>query len=198
MIGVSGKYPLVLVISFSVTFSMQVFSASADILDINEIDNADVSAMFNDTEVFNTISMGIALSIAMCDGSEICDPTVNEDEIEQLIEALDSRIGSIVTRQQNSEEELTPVITAYVDAKEKYTDYLQMLSKISRVEPAQDEFTEEEAPFFGGDTLNEDDYAIFADAEEDIEDDVDLDEVEADMEDDADLYKVEEEIIKDE
>ena len=183
MINVLRKYLLILMMPFSIAISVQVFSASTDVLDINEINNADISTLLDDTKVFNTIGMGIALSIALCDVSEICDPTVNEDEIGQLIEALDRRIEGVVTRQQNSEEELTPVITAYVDTKEKYTDYLQRLSKIARSEPTQDEFTEEEDLFSDEDALTEDEYSVFADADEDIEDDIDLDEVEEVIED---------------
>lgn len=183
MINVLRKYSLILMMPFSITISMQVFSASTDVLDINEITNADISTLLDDTKVFNTIGLGIALSIAMCDGSEICDPTVNEDEIGQLIKALDRRIEGVVTRQQNSEAELTPVITAYVDTKEKYADYLQMLSKIAKPETTQDEFIEEEDPFFDEDVLTEDEYSAFADADEDIEDDIDLDEVEEVIED---------------
>lgn len=113
--------------------SMPVLSASNDVLDINEINNADISILLDDTKVFNTIGMGIALSIALCEGKDVCDPTVDENEISQLIDALDQRIEGVVSRQQNNEEGLTNIITAYVDTKEKYTDYMDRLSKSPEV-----------------------------------------------------------------
>ena len=163
-----------------IIFSNPALAAQADVLDINEISDADITTLLEDTKVFNTIGMGIALSIAECAGKDICEPTVDEDEIGQLIEALDQRIEGVVTRQQNSEEELTNVITAYADTKEKYTDYLQRLGKIVRPEIPQEEFAEEDL-FSSEGALTEDEYSAFDDFEEDLEDDADLDEVEDDF-----------------
>ncbi len=157
-----------------------VLAAQSDVLDINQISNADITTLLEDTKVFNTIGMGIALSIAECTGKDTCEPTVDEDEIGQLIEALDRRIEGVVSRQQDSEEELTPVITAYVDTKEKYADYLERLSKIARPEVVQEEFVEEDL-FTNEDALTEDEYSAFDDFEEDLEDDEDLDELEDDF-----------------
>ena len=161
----------------AITLSVPVLAAPSDVLDINEINDADITTLLEDTKVFNTISMGIALSIAECTGKDICEPTVDEGEIGQLIEALDQRIEGVVSRQQNNEEELTPIITAYVDTKEKYSDYLQKLSKIARPEIPQEEFVEEDL-FSNEDALTEDEYSAFDDFEEDLEDDEGLDELE--------------------
>jgi hypothetical protein len=163
----------------AIIFTGPVFAAQSDVLDINEIGNADISTLLEDTKTFNTIGMGIALSIAECHGKDICEPNVDEDEIGQLIETLDQRIEGVVSRQQNNEEELTPVITAYVDTKEKYADYLAKLSEISKPEPEvpQEEFVEEDI-FTDEDALTEDEYSAFDDFEEDLEDDEDLDEFE--------------------
>jgi len=149
-----------------------VIAAQSDVLDIDEIASADISLLLEDTQVFNTIGMGIALSIAECDGKDICDPTADEGEIEQLIEALDQRIEGVVSRQHDSEEELTPVITAYVDTKEKYADYLERLGKIAKPELSQEEFIEEDL-FTNEDALTEDEYSAFDDVEEDLEDEYD-------------------------
>lgn len=157
--------------------SSPVLAAQPDVLDINEVANADITTLLEDTKVFDTIGMGIALSIAECDGKDICEPTVDEGEIGQLIEALDRRIEDVVSRQQNSEEELSPVITAYVDTKVKYTDYLERLSKIARPGLAPEEFVEEDL-FTDEDALTEDEYSAFDDFEEGLEDDEALDELE--------------------
>lgn len=175
MIKVLKKYSLILMMPFSIMVSMPVLSASTDVLDINEITNADMSTLLDDTKVFNTIGMGIALSIALCDGKEICDPTVDENEIGQLIETLDKRIEGVVTRQQNSEEELTNIITAYVDTKEKYTDYMDRLSKITK-SPVIEEDLGDEDIFADDEAMTEDEYSAFSDLEDDLEDDEDLSE----------------------
>ena len=161
----------------AIIFSNPVLAAQPDVLDINKISDADITTLLEDTKVFDTIGMGIALSIAECAGKDICDPTVDEGEIGQLIEALDRRIEGVVSRQQDSEEELTPVITAYVDTKEKYADYLERLSKITRPEIPQEEFVEEDI-FADEDAMTEDEYSAFDDFEEDLEDDEGLDELE--------------------
>ena len=161
----------------ALAYSVPVLSVSTDVLDIDEISSSDINTLVEDTRVFNTIGLGIALSIAQCEGRDICDATVDENEIVQLIETLDRRIEGVVTRQQNSDEELTPVITAYVDTKEKYSDYLQRLSKIARPEIPQEEFAEEDL-FSSEDALTEDEYSALDDFEEDLEDDEELEELE--------------------
>ena len=174
---------------FSIMVSMPVLSASIDVLDVNEVSSADITTLLDDTKVFNTIGMGIALSIALCDGKDVCDPTVNENEIGQLIEALDKRIEGVVTRQQNSEEELTNIITAYVDTKEKYTDYMDRLSKITKSPVLVEEEFPDEDIFADEDAMTEDEYSAFDDSDEaleddeDLEDDVDIEEIEDNTED---------------
>jgi len=175
----------------TIMLSSPALAAQSDVLDINEINNADITTLLEDTKVFNTIGMGIALSIAECTGKDICEPTVDEGEIGQLIEALDRRIEGVVSRQQDSEEELTPVITAYVDTKEKYEDYLERLGKIARPELSQEEFVEEDL-FTDEDALTEDEYSAFDDFEEDLEDDEELEELEEvdQVEDEADSENI--------
>ena len=163
---------------FSVMVSMPVLSASTDVLDINEVINADITTLLDDAKMFDTIGMGIALSIALCDGKIGCEPTVNESEISQLIEALEKRIEGVVSRQENSEEDLTNIITAYVDTKEKYNDYLGMLSKmttISEPELPQDVITDEDI-FADEEVITEDDFSAFDDSVEDLVDDESLEE----------------------
>ena len=174
------KYLCIITIQLAIVYSVPVLSAAVDVLNTDEITNADINTLVEDTKVFNIIGMGIALSIAQCDGKDICDPTVDENEIGQLIEALDRRIEGVAARQQDSEEDLSNIITAYVDTKENYTDYIERLNQITRspvIEPAEDEFAEEDL-FTSEDALTEDEYSAFDDFEEDLEDDEGLDELE--------------------
>ena len=163
---------------FVITYSMPVLSVSTDVLDINEVTEADITTLLDDAKMFDTIGMSIALSIALCEGKVGCDPTVNEDEIGQLIEALDKRIEGVVTRQQNSEEDLTSIITAYVDTKEKYADYMDRLSKLTKSpepEIAQEELAQEELAdediFADEEAMIEDDDSAFSDFDDSLEDD---------------------------
>ncbi len=176
------KYLCIITMQLAIVTSVPVLSAAIDVLDKDKITNADINTLVEDTKVFNIIGMGIALSIAQCDGKDICDPTVDENEIGQLIEALDSRIESVVSRQQDSEEDLNNIIIAYVDTKEKYTDYMERLSKITRspvIEPAEDEFAEEDI-FADEDAMTEDEYSAFSDFDDSLADDEDLEEFEDD------------------
>lgn len=138
--------------------------AQSEILDITELNDADATTLLEDTKKFHSIGIGIAFSIAECSGKEICEPRVVEDEIGRLIEVLDKRIEDVSFRQENSGEELTTVITAYVDIKDKYTDYLERLNKIVKYALPQESFIEQDA-------LVEDEFNIF----DDVEDELDLD-----------------------
>ncbi|MCH8977160.1 MAG: hypothetical protein IH909_06000 [Proteobacteria bacterium] len=176
------KYLCIITMQLAIAYSVPVLSAAIDVLDKDKITNADINTLVEDTKVFNIIGMGIALSIAQCDGKDICDPTVDENEIGQLIEALDRRIEGVVSRQQDSEEDLSNIITAYVDTKENYTDYIERLNQITRspiIEPAEDEFAEEDI-FADEEAMTDDEYSAFDDFDESLEDDEDLEEFEED------------------
>ena len=176
------KYLCIITIQLAIVYSVPVLSAAVDVLNTDEITNADINTLVEDTKVFNIIGMGIALSIAQCDGKDICDPTVDENEIGQLIEALDRRIEGVVSRQQDSEEDLSNIITAYVDTKENYTDYIERLNQITRspvIEPAEDEFAEEDI-FADEEAMIEDEYSAFDDFDDSLEDDEDFEEFEED------------------
>ncbi len=176
------KYLCIITIQLAIVYSVPVLSAAIDVLNTDEVTNADINTLVEDTKVFNIIGMGIALSIAQCDGKDICDPTVDENEIGQLIEALDRRIEGVVSRQQDSEEDLSSIITAYVDTKENYTDYIERLNQITRspvIEPAEDEFAEEDI-FADEEAMTEDEYGAFDDFDDSLEDDEALDEFEED------------------
>ena len=132
----------------------------ARILTSEEVKQADTQALLVETGVFKSIGMGIALSLANCEGVEECNPSVDQEELKQLLEALDNRIShlqGIVESEEISEEELNQILTAYVDEREKYLNYLDQLGTIS---PVEDAIAEE-------DTLNAD---IFSDVDEEVED----------------------------
>jgi hypothetical protein len=57
----------------------------AVILNEDEAKNADLSVLQDEIVVFQSISMGITLSIAYCEQSDACSLPMEEKEIEQLI-----------------------------------------------------------------------------------------------------------------
>ncbi len=108
-------------------------NVAAAILDKDEAANADLTLLQNETALFQSIGMGIALSIAQCEGVELCSLTVEEKEIQELIKALDERIDSLVLRQEEVEDPVSfdKVLTAYVNERDSYASHLEKLKSIT-------------------------------------------------------------------
>ena len=121
------------------------FAVIGGIMNAEEAGQADTAALTTEAGVFKSIGMGIVLSIAQCEGYEGCTPAVNAGEIDQLIKALDDRINGLVVRQQENEEDLNEVLTAYVNERENYLRYKDELGAITGEIGAEEEITEEEA-----------------------------------------------------
>lgn len=159
-----------------------------EILPDDIAESADISVLEAEANVFNTIKKGVALSLAMCEGVEQCSPTVNRAELEQIISTLDTRIGNLGQRyEQSGETALEGVLVAYADARDSYTQYLEKLGTIVVEEP------EEPANLFGSDFFGgagsatdvNREFAIFNDIDEELQDDEDLDEEEIPAEPEA-------------
>jgi len=120
-------------ITYLLTILVSV-NVSAAILDKDEADKADLNLLQDETVVFQSIGMGIALSIAQCDGVDLCSLTVEEGEIQELINTLDARIEGLVLKQEEAEDPVgfDKVLTAYIDQRENYTTHLEKLKKITR------------------------------------------------------------------
>ncbi len=161
----------------------------AVILNNEEVEQADLASLQNETKVFQSIGMGIALSLAQCEGVDLCSLTVEESEIRELLNTLESRIGTLVLKQEEADDPagLNDVLTAYMDERDSYTAHLEKLQSISSSldeEPdLLDEPVNEEDNFPVESAKNEEvlDYSSELDAFEDdvLEDD--------ELEDDEDL-----------
>lgn len=118
---------------------------SAAILDKSEAAEADISLLQDETIVFQSIGMGIALSIAQCEGIDLCSLTVEESEIQELINALDTRINSLILRQEEAEDQegLDKVLTAYVNERDNYSAHLEKLKSISSTFDDESELLDE-------------------------------------------------------
>ena len=156
------------------------------ILNDSDVSQADVAALSAEADAFKFIGMGIALSIAQCEGQADCVPNVDQGELQQLLQALDNHISGIIQRQQESEEDLNTILTAYVNERENYVRYLDKLGSLDQGPgdemPAEEVFAEEEivveeAAAADVADQEEEDLSVFEDAEEDfsIFEDVDED-----------------------
>jgi hypothetical protein len=118
------SYFLILLVSFNL---------SAAILDKTEADEADLNLLQDEAVLFKSIGMGIALSIAQCEGVDLCTLTVEESEIQTLINTLEQRIDSLVLKQEEAEDPigLDKVLTAYITERENYAAHLEKLKGIT-------------------------------------------------------------------
>jgi len=122
-----------------------VFAATGRILEGIEAEQADKKALVAEANIFKSIGMGIALSLAQCEGQDQCQ-VIDADEIEQLLGALDIRINNLILRQGGGEGEYTEVLTVYIDQREKYLKYQDKLEEIIGTEAAVDETAQDAAP----------------------------------------------------
>ena len=120
---------------YSIVFAIVIYSSNiaAAILDSKEAEQADLNMLQNETIVFQSIGMGIALSIAQCEGVDLCSLTADEGEIKELINALDKRIESLTLKQEEAEDpvEFDKVLTAYINQRDNYSNQLEKLKSIT-------------------------------------------------------------------
>lgn len=116
-------------------FIISIYGANlfAAILDKNEAEKADINLLKDETTVFQSIGMSIALSLAQCEGVDLCSLTVDEDEIKELINVLDDRINSLQLKQEQAEDpvEFDKVLTAYINERDNYASHLEKLKSLS-------------------------------------------------------------------
>ena len=146
-----------------------VFAATGRILEGIEAEQADKAALVAEANIFKSIGMGIALSLAQCEGQDQCQ-VIDADEIEQLLNTLDERIDNLILRQGGGEGEYTEVLTAYIDQREKYLKYQDKLEEIVGIPEAADNIVQDdksETEVFGADDQQGGvDLSIFEDVDE--------------------------------
>ncbi len=175
-----------------ITFLIVILTSTnmyAAILDKDEVDKADLTILQNETVLFQSIGMGIALSIAQCDGVDLCSLTVEESEIQELIKTLDQRIDSLILKQEEAEDPVTfdKILTAYINERESYGSHLEKLKGMTSTLDVNTDLLDEselddEASDFPVDSArNEEllDYLNDLDAfeDEELEDDEDLEDL---------------------
>ena len=85
------------------------------ILDKDEARQADLSTLQEEISLFQSISLGISLSLAHCDNNENCSLPMEEKEIQQLLDTIESRIDSLAKRQTEIDDIIgfNKVLSAY-------------------------------------------------------------------------------------
>jgi len=170
------QHLLIFLFCLGLTLGSQIVSAR--ILSEQEANQANNAALNAEAEVFDRIGMGIALSIARCRNQAGCEPSVNDGELEQLIQTLDSRISTLVTRQEESEEDYGDILDEYVNQREEYLQYQDDLNNLTAGLTEDSESLEEEDSF--AEDVSEEpatpakeegkaDFSIFEDADEDLQ-----------------------------
>ena len=124
-------------------------NVSAVILTNEEVEQADLSLLVDETKVFQSIGMGIALSLAQCEGIDLCSLTVEENEIRELLKALESRIGSLILKQEEADDPagIDNVLTAYMNERDSYSAHLEKLQSITSTLGVDSDLLEESDGF---------------------------------------------------
>jgi len=107
-------------------------SVSAVILNKEAFEQADINSLQQESVLFQSIGMGIAISLAKCDGVELCELTVNEKELNELINALDKRIEVLTLKQEavDNPDEFQQVLIAYVNTRDNFGQHMDKLKTI--------------------------------------------------------------------
>jgi len=117
-----------LTITIFLSFNWQAGFAADGILSVEDSEAAAPDSLMAEVAIFKGIREGMTLSIALCEVSESCAPVASDDEVRQLISALDQRIDGLSKRQQNSEDTaLADILIAYFDEREGFNSILEKI-----------------------------------------------------------------------
>ena len=119
---------------FFLFFFITLFSIGAHsvILNKEEAAKADLTTLQDEIELFKSISMGIALSIAHCEGNDSCALPMEEREVQQLINTLEARIDSLAVRQTEIDDIIgfNKVLSAYINERDNYSIYIERIRSL--------------------------------------------------------------------
>lgn len=139
---------------------------SVGILDDKDAERAETGTLQSEAQLFEIIRQGIAVSIAQCEGTPGCVPSVSREELNRILGKLETRLDVLTARHsQSGDAALEPVLLAYVETRDGYNEFLE---KLASVLPPEDEFGE---PVDLGDLPDE--FDVFADADAGLLDDAD-------------------------
>jgi len=104
----------------------------AAILNKEEAAKADLTVLEDEVELFKSISMGINLSIAHCEGNDRCSLPIEEREVQQLVKTLEHRIDSLAARQSEIDDIIgfNKVLSSYISLRDSYTSFIEKIQSI--------------------------------------------------------------------
>jgi hypothetical protein len=155
---------MVLCIGLTAPLSAQ---ETVGIIDDKDAGKAEPGALEAEARLFETIRQGIALSIAQCELTPKCTPTVNREELRRIVGKLETRLDVLTSRHSESgDAALEPVMLAYVETRDGYTEFL---TKLDAILPPESDDTGTGVLEDAGSLPPE--FAVFADADADLSDD---------------------------
>ncbi len=92
---------------------------AAGLLSNEEAQTANEEALLSEVAVFKSIRQAMTLSLTLCETTGDCKASASTEEVEKVIEALDSRVEGLGLRQQEAGNSagLEDVIVAYADER---------------------------------------------------------------------------------
>jgi len=137
--------------------------------------NANLDLLRQEVEVISTIKNGAILSVAECELFEDCDANVNKNEIEQLLDTIDSRVALLSVRYtQSGDPTLEEVLLGYVDIRDGYSNILDKMELLPQFQH-QLETSDLGIDFFGTGAptgqVPDDLFRLFMDIDEELVDD---------------------------
>lgn len=117
---------------FTLIFNVSI---AAVILNADDVEQSELTLLQDETKVFQSIGMGIALSLAECEDVDLCSLTVEENEIKELLKALESRISALVLKQEDAKDSsgIDNILTAYMNERDSYNAHLEKLRSITSI-----------------------------------------------------------------
>ena len=167
VLNMTGKLIFALLLALSAQVAPLSAQESVGVLDDKDADQADPGALQAEARLFETIRQGIALSIAQCELTPNCTPTVSREELRRIVGKLETRLDALTARHSAAgDAALEPVMLAYVETRDGYSEFLTRLDSILPPE-AGDAGVLEDAGSLPAE------FAVFADADADLSDDAD-------------------------
>lgn len=94
---------------------------------------ADLNNLKAEAGTFEAIRLGLALSLARCEGKENCEPSIDEGEMDYLLDALQLRVDDVSNRLDSEEdakqgEQVLAIFENELDSYFYYYDSIRALS----------------------------------------------------------------------
>ena len=156
------------------TFSINPATA---LIGLETLAFVDVGLFEEELTLYGQIGNGIGLALAQCEEQEGCAPNVTEEELDNIISALEARVVELQRRlvdaaNEDSRLELEKLIRGFSQELQNFLDYRKQLIEFL----AAGEEEEEEADFEDEEEFDEDLDSLLEESES-SDDDIEVDEV---------------------